>query len=78
VEENRKMPIDDDSASLLVVVLDLNAQAWLNSALSLDQVVNELCLVLKTHLLLRQRNQVAVIACSCENRYSTPGYVTLP
>ncbi|KAJ1725007.1 RNA polymerase II transcription factor B subunit 4 [Coemansia erecta] len=52
----------ESDASLLVVVLDINASAWARSALALDDALQQTIIFINAYLALKPSNQLVVLA----------------
>ncbi|KAJ2600874.1 RNA polymerase II transcription factor B subunit 4 [Coemansia sp. RSA 1721] len=56
-------PVESD-ASLLVVILDINASAWARSPLSIDSALQQTIIFVNAYLALKPENQLVVLASS--------------
>ncbi|KAJ2702650.1 RNA polymerase II transcription factor B subunit 4 [Coemansia spiralis] len=68
-------PLESES-SLLVVVLDVNAGAWAQSALPLDRALQQAVIFINAYLALNTENRLVVLGAStreCRLLYPAPG-----
>ncbi|KAJ2362567.1 RNA polymerase II transcription factor B subunit 4, partial [Coemansia sp. RSA 2607] len=70
----------ESDASLLVVVLDINASAWARSPLALDDALQQIVIFINAYLALKPSNQLVVLASTrqeCRTLYpAEPGSIS--